>query len=78
MGSETMNAQEFKELGEKLRDAVPPLDQPELNRDLWPAVLKKMSDPRVRVPWFDWLLAALAATVLIFFPGAIPALLYHL
>ena len=73
-----MNDREFKELGEKLRDAVPPLRQPELRRDLWPAILHKMSEPRVRVPWFDWLLAALAAAVLISFPGAIPALLYHL
>jgi len=32
----------------------------------------------VRIPWFDWVLAALASAALIFFPGAIPALLYHL
>ena len=73
-----MNDQELKELAKKLRDAIPPLRQPELSRDLWPATLRKMSEPRVRVPWFDWLLAALAAAVLIFFPGAIPAVLYHL
>ncbi len=73
-----MNDRELKELGEKLRDAIPPLRQTELSRDLWPAMLKKLGEPRVRVPWFDWLLAALAAAVLIFFPGAIPALLYHL
>lgn len=72
-----MNDNEYKELGKKLRDAVPPLRRPELSRDLWPAMLQKMSEPRVGVPWFDWLLAALAAAVLIFFPGAIPALLYH-
>jgi len=73
-----MNDQEFKELGNKFRDAIPPLRQPELTRDLWPAMLQKLSEPRARVPWLDWLLAALAAAVLIFFPGAIPALLYHL
>lgn len=73
-----MNDREFKELGEKLREVYPPLQQPELRRDLWPALVEKMSEPRVRVPWFDWLLAAAAAAVLIFFPGAIPALLYHL
>lgn len=73
-----MNDREFQELGKKLRDAIPPLRRPELNRDLWPAMLQKMNEPRVRVLWFDWLLAALAAAVLIFFPGAIPALLYHL
>jgi len=73
-----MNDPEFKQLGEKLRGAIPPLRQPELGRDLWPAMLAKLDEPPVRVPWFDWLLAALAAVVLIFFPGAIPALLYHL
>jgi TRAP-type uncharacterized transport system fused permease subunit len=73
-----MNDREPKELGEKLRDAIPSLRQPELSRDLWPAMLAKLDEPRVRVPWFDWLLAAIAAAVLIFFPGAIPALLYHL
>jgi len=73
-----MNDREFKELGEKLRGAIPPLRQPELSRDLWPAMLQKMNEPRVRVPWFDWALAAIATAVLIFFPGAIPALLYHL
>jgi hypothetical protein len=32
----------------------------------------------VRFPWFDWVLAALASAALIFFPGVIPAVLYHL
>ncbi len=32
---------------------------------------------RIRVTWFDWALAALAAAALIFYPGIIPALLYH-
>lgn len=72
-----MNDREFQELGKKLRDAIPPLRQPELSRDLWPAMLQKINEPLVRVPWFDWLLAALAAAVLISFPSAIPALLYH-
>jgi hypothetical protein len=73
-----MNDPELKELGEKLRKAVSPLRQQELSRDLWPAMLARINEPHVRVPWYDWLLAALATAVLIFFPGAIPALLYHL
>jgi hypothetical protein len=35
------------------------------------------SSIRIRVSWFDWALAALAAAALIFYPGIIPALLYH-
>jgi len=73
-----MNDQELRQIGKKLRAAIPPKLDTELNRDLWPAFLQKMQEPRVRVPWFDWALAALAAGVLIFFPGVIPALLYHL
>ena len=73
-----MNDRELKQLGGKLRAAMPPLQRAELYRDLWPAFLQKANSPRVRIPWFDWALAALAATALIFFPGVIPALLYHL
>jgi len=32
----------------------------------------------VGIPWFDWALAAILSAVLVFFPGSIPALLYHL
>ncbi len=31
----------------------------------------------IRAHWFDWALAALATAALVFFPGIIPALLYH-
>jgi hypothetical protein len=47
----------------------------ELRRDLWPAMLKRLEASPAGVPWFDW---ALLAAVLIFSPGAIPVLLYHL
>jgi len=30
------------------------------------------------VPWFDWALAGILGAALFLFPGAIPALLYHL
>jgi hypothetical protein len=73
-----VNDKEIKEFGEKLRAVTPPLRQAELVRDLWPEFLQKSQEPNARVPWFDWALAALAAGVLIFFPGIIPVLLYHL
>ena len=73
-----MNDQELKELGAKLRASMPSPQQTELKHDLWPTFLQKMRESRVRVPWFDWALATFAAGVLIFFPGVIPALLYHL
>jgi hypothetical protein len=77
-----LNADEFAGTREKLRDAVPPLDElengVELRRDLWPDMLRRLERPRVRVPWFDWALLATASAVAIFFPALIPALLYHL
>jgi hypothetical protein len=67
-------------------------DQIEPRADLWPQLRTRVEAqrnvadhaagnvnraPRIRVAWFDWALAALAAAALIFFPGIIPALLYH-
>lgn len=70
---------------------VPP-NQLEPRADLWPQLRTRIESqlntdrgagniaqesPRTRIPWFDWALAALAAVALLFFPGIIPALLYH-
>lgn len=65
-------------MGKRLRSAMQPVEDAGPQRDLWPAVLKKMDERSVRVPWFDWvLLAGLAAAVLLF-PRVLPALLYHI
>ena len=73
---------ELSSLRGKLRDAMPPLDAlengTELRRDLWPDMLRRLEQPQVRVPWFDWALLATAGAAAIFFPALIPALLYHL
>jgi hypothetical protein len=74
-------ADEFADIREKLRDAVP-LNElengTELRRDLWPDMLRRLERPQVRVPWFDWALLATAGAAAIFFPALVPALLYHL
>ncbi|HVH50302.1 MAG TPA: hypothetical protein VM781_01450 [Candidatus Bathyarchaeia archaeon] len=73
---------EFDDVRNTLRGAIPPLRQlengGELSRDLWPEMLRRLERPQVRVPWFDWALLAVSGAVLFFFPGLIPALLYHL
>ena len=69
---------EFDDLRGKLRGAIPALGQPELHRDLWPDMLRRLERPQVRVPWFDWALLAVTGAALIFFPALIPALLYQL
>jgi hypothetical protein len=71
-----------RELRELLRESHPPAADSELRRDLWPQMLERLSriEQSVswpRVPWFDWVLAAIAGAALLFFPGVVPALFYH-
>ncbi|MGC1616945.1 MAG: hypothetical protein WA765_00505 [Candidatus Acidiferrum sp.] len=76
-----MNHKNDNDLRELLKQSIPPDANTELRRDLWPQMLAKLAEhPALaqNVPWFDWTLAALACAALIFFPGIIPALFYHL
>jgi hypothetical protein len=72
------NQENEKQLKALLKQALPPVKNTELQRDLWPRMLRRLDAQPLRVPWFDWALAAVLAAALLFFPGAIPALLYHL
>jgi hypothetical protein len=72
------NEENHEALKTLLRDAIAPVNDAELQHDLWPEMLRKFDEQPVRVPWFDWALAAILSAALLFFPGAIPALLYHL
>ena len=76
-----MSDEEIESMKELLKQAVAPVPDSELRRDLWPQMLRKLDEqalPVHSVPWFDWVLAAILSAVLIFFPGSIPALMYHL
>jgi len=73
-----INQENEKELKTLLQQALAPVKDTELRRDLWPQMLRRLDAQPLRVPWFDWALAAAVAAALLFFPGAIPALLYHL
>ena len=73
-----MNDHDPTELKKLLKDTLPPMANTELRHDLWPAMLRRLETQAIRVPWWDWALLAAAATVFVFFPGTIPALLYHL
>jgi len=59
------------------RAAGVPADR-ELKRDLWPAMLRQLERPPLRVPWWDWAMAAALLLCLLLFPETIPALLYQL
>ena len=67
-----------KELRALLQHEFPSLQNAELQRDLWPQMLRRLDAQPPRIPWFDWALAAAVAAALLLFPNAIPALLYQL
>lgn len=78
--TDKMTHQDDQELQALLKREFPPFDSAELRRDLWPRMLSRLNtQPQpLRVPWFDWVLAAAVAALLLLFPSAIPALLYQL
>ena len=77
-----MNSENDEQLKQLIRQVIAPVKSPELRRDLWPQMLKRLQREQqhepVRVPWFDWVLAAVSCLILVLFPSVIPALLYHL
>lgn len=50
----------------------------ELNRDLWPEMLRRLDRPPIRVPWWDWALGAALILGLLLLPETIPIVLYQL
>ncbi len=66
-----------REIRDALKQSFPPVNT-ELQRDLWPAVLRKLDANHVRVPWYDWVLVGLSVAVLLFFPRLIFVFAYHL
>ena len=69
--------QEARQIREALQQSFPPVNT-ELRRDLWPAVLSKLGAHPARVPWYDWVLIGLSASVFLFFPQLILVFAYHL
>jgi hypothetical protein len=71
-----MNEHEEK-IRELLKQSLRPTNA-ELERDLWPQMLRRLEERSAAVPWFDWALLALVALWLVLVPNTIPVLLYHL
>jgi hypothetical protein len=68
---------EEEEIRAALQEAFPPVDNG-LQRDLWPAMLRRLDEPVHKVPWYDWALAGGLAGIAVFFPKLILLLAYHL
>jgi hypothetical protein len=62
----------------KLLQRAFPAPNLELQNDLWPAMLCKLDQTPINVPWYDWGLAAVLAGILIFFPKILLLFAYHL
>lgn len=74
-----MNESHHERFSELLRHALGgPVNDTELERDLWPRMLQKLDARPFRPSWFDWALAALLPVWFFWFPNVIPELFYHL
>jgi hypothetical protein len=73
-----MKDREMDDVKKLLKDTLKPARAAELRRDLWLAMLQRLDERPIRVPWWDWALLAGAIALFCIFPGTIPALLYHL
>jgi len=73
-----MSERGMDELKKVLKETLPPMGESVPPRDLWPLLLQRLAEHPVRVPWWDWVLLAGVSAAFLFFPGVIPALLYHL
>ena len=73
-----MSEREVDEIKKLLQGTVGSVERQELERDLWPLMLDRLSRGAAAVPWWDWALLAGTSLVLWFFPEMVPALLYHL
>ena len=71
-----MSESEDKELQSLLKTAVPPVNS-ELQRDLWPAMLRRLDTAGNGVPWYDWLIMGGSLGVLAIFPRLILLLAYN-
>jgi len=65
------------QIREALKQSFAPVN-PELGRDLWPALLRKLDSRPRPVPWYDWVLIALSVSVVLVFPQPILVFAYHL
>jgi anti-sigma factor RsiW len=70
-----MNEPEYEKLRSLLRAALPPIEERDPPDDLWPLMLRRLDHQPASAPWFDFVLAGVAAAVLIAFPQVIPWML---
>ena len=66
-----MNERDDVKFAKLLKSAFPAVADAGPQRDLWPEVLRRLDDERVRVAWFDWALVGVLAVLLLLNPEVI-------
>jgi hypothetical protein len=66
-----------REIRDALKQSFLPFNT-ELERDLWPEVLRKLDARQVVVPWYDWALVGLSTVMFLAFPRLVLLFAYHL
>lgn len=73
-----MNTHDEDSVRRLLKQTLPPIHSVGPERDLWPAMIRRLDARPTPASWFDWALAAALATCAIVFPASIPVFLYYL
>jgi hypothetical protein len=61
-----------------VKDAFASPCEHELDRDLWPQMRDKLHGSSIRVPWFDWVLAAVTILLGLLVPEVFAGVLFNL
>ena len=67
-----------EQIRKMIKQAIPPIADPELRCDLWPEMLRRLAEQPARMAWLDWALLGTVAIWVLVSPEMIPILLYHL
>jgi hypothetical protein len=73
-----MNTHDEDSMKQLLKQALPPMQNVELERDLWPKMLGRQEARPASPPWYDWALAGSLVLFAFAFPASIPVFLYYL
>jgi len=61
-----------------IADAMKPIDDAELKRDLWPEMRRRLDRQPMRISMLDWALIAALLLWIVLLPQGALTLLYHL
>ena len=73
-----MNSTDHEQIRKLVKNAIAPMRERNLERDLWPQIERRLHEPEIQIPLLDWVLIALVVIICFFIPESVPALLYNL